>query len=92
MDSSYGVAVYDIERSQALTNEGFHPVSQSVSRGTDNRRIFFFHRNQRKAYCSNLRIGGLTPVPKDGLVERTFCFNSTDGVKDLEYHIHTRAQ
>ena len=38
------LAVYDIEGEvKRLKNEGFHPVSQSVSRGADNRRIFFFH-------------------------------------------------
>ena len=38
------LAVYDIqEEIDRLVKEGFLPVSQSITQGADNRRIFFFH-------------------------------------------------
>ena len=38
------LAVYDIQvEIDRLVKEGFLPVSQTITQGADNRRIFFFH-------------------------------------------------
>ena len=71
------LAVYDIQAEiDRLTNEGFHPVSQSVTQGADNRRIFFFHPKSTEGVLLESVNWRINSTPQDGLAgERTFCFN-----------------